>query len=86
MADAIHRWRTLYRVAGTRTELVPRLGWRAPVDWSSYPIPLEELQDEAAPGMAPDANALRALDWMHGEAGRLLYDCEPWILKGGLCR
>jgi arylsulfatase A-like enzyme len=86
MADAIHRWRTLYPVAGTRTELVPPPGWRAPVDWASYPIPLEELQDEAAPGMAPDANALRALDWMHGEAGRLLYDCEPWILKGGLCR
>jgi arylsulfatase A-like enzyme len=85
LADAIHRWRTLYPVAGTRSELVPPPGWRAPKDWASYPIPLEALQEEAAPGMPPP-NALRPLDWMHGEAGRLLYDCEPWLLRGGLCR
>jgi len=82
MADAIHRWRSLYPVTGTRAELVPPPG---PKDWASYPIPLSELQDEPAPGMPPE-NALRALDWMHGEAGRLIYDCEPWILKGGLCK
>jgi arylsulfatase B len=85
MADAILRWRSLYPVAGTRSELVPPPGWRAPKDWASYPIPLDELQDEAAPGMPP-ASALRTLDWMHGEAGRLIYDCEPWLLRGGLCR
>jgi hypothetical protein len=35
----------------------------------------------------PPPNALRPLDWMHGEVGRLIYDCEPhpW-LGGGLCR
>jgi arylsulfatase A-like enzyme len=38
MADAIHRWRSLYPVAGTRSELVPPPGWRAPKDWASYPI------------------------------------------------
>jgi arylsulfatase A-like enzyme len=85
MADAIHQWRSLYPVAGTRAELVPPPGWRAPKDWVDYPIPLEELQDGPAPGMPP-SNALRPLDWMHGEAGRLIYDCEPWILQGGLCR
>ena len=85
MAAAIHQWRSLYPVAGTRSELVPPPGWRAPKDWVSYPIPLDELQDEPAPGMPP-ANALRPLDWMHGETGRLIYDCEPWILRGGLCK
>ena len=85
MGDAIHRWRTLYPVAGTRSELMPPPGWSAPKDWAGYPIPLDELQEQPAPGMPP-ANALRPLDWMHGEAGRLIYDCEPWLLRGGLCR
>jgi arylsulfatase B len=85
MAAAIHQWRTLYPVGGTRSTLVPPPGWRAPKDWAGYPIPLDELQDGPAPGMAP-AKALRPLDWMHGEAGRLIYDCEPWILQGGLCK
>ncbi|MBW2288038.1 MAG: sulfatase-like hydrolase/transferase [Deltaproteobacteria bacterium] len=85
MAASIHQWRTLYPVAGTRMELMPPPGWRAPKDWVGYPIPLAELQDAPAPGMPP-ANALRPLDWMHGEAGRLIYDCEPWILRGGLCK
>jgi len=85
MAAAIHEWRSMYPVAGTRSELVPPPGWRAPRDWASYPIPLADLQDAPAPGMPP-ASGLRPLDWMHGEAGRLLYDCEPWILQGGLCK
>lgn len=86
MAGAIHRWRSLYPVAGTRSELVPPPGWRGPKDWASYPVPLDELQDAAAPGMPP-ASALRPLDWMHGEAGRLIYDCEPYaLLGGGLCK
>ena len=86
LAGAIHRWRLLYPVAGTRSELVPPPGWRAPRDWASYPIPIAELLPEPAPGMPPPG-ALRALDWLHGEGGRLIYDCEPWgIVKGGLCR
>ena len=76
----------LYPVSGTRSELVPPPGWRAPKDWATYPIPIEALQDEPAPGMPP-ADALRPLDWMHGEAGRLIYDCEPWFfVQGGLCQ
>jgi arylsulfatase A-like enzyme len=86
MADAIRVWRMRYPVAGTRSELVPPPGWRAPRDWSTFPTPLEALQDAPAPGMAP-ASAIRPLDWQHGEAGRLIYDCEPigW-LGGGLCK
>ena len=35
----------------------------------------------------PPADALRVLDWMHGENGRLIYDCEPYALVGGgLCK
>jgi len=86
MSDAIGRWRLLYPVAGTRSELVPPPGWRAPRDWAGYPVPMEDLQGQPAPGMPPPY-ALRALDWMHGEAGRLIYDCEPRsFVKGGLCR
>jgi arylsulfatase B len=86
LAAEIHQWRTLHPVAGTRSTLVPPPGWRAPRDWASYPVPLEELQDAPAPGMPPPG-ALRPLDWMHGEVGRLIYDCEPVsLLGGGLCK
>ena len=82
----IHHWRSLYPVAGTRAELVPPPGWRAPKDWASYPIPLDDLQEQPAPGMPP-AHALTPLDWQHGEAGRLKYNCEPYrMLGGGLCK
>jgi arylsulfatase A-like enzyme len=86
MSEAILEWRTLYPVAGTRSELVPPPGWRAPLDWVNYPVPVEALQDEPAPGMPP-AFALPILDFQHGEAGRLIYDCEPYaLLGGGLCK
>ena len=86
MAGAIHYWRTLYPVAGTRSELVPPPGWRAPKDWSTYPRSIEQTQDQPAPGMPP-AFALKPLDWQHGEAGRLIYNCEPYkFAGGGLCK
>ena len=86
MSDAIQRWRLLYPVSGTRSELVPPPGWRAPLDWATYPRPIESLGPEPAPGMPPEG-ALTALDWMHGEGGLLIYDCEPWsFLQGGLCQ
>jgi len=28
----------------------------------------------------------RALDWTHGERGRLIYDCEPSALMAGMCK
>ena len=86
ISEAIHQWRLLYPVSGTRHELVPPPGWRAPRDWAGYPIPLDQLQDEPALGMAPP-EVLPVLDFQHGEAGRLIYDCEPYaLLGGGLCR
>ena len=86
LAGDIHYWRTLYPVGGTRSQLVPPPGWRAPKDWVSYPRSIEETQDHAAPGMPP-AYALKILDWQHGEAGRLIYNCEPYkYIGGGLCR
>jgi arylsulfatase A-like enzyme len=86
MSEAIFEWRTLYPVAGTRSELVPPPGWRAPRDWVNYPVSIEALQDQPAPGMPP-GYALPILDYQHGEAGRLIYDCEPYaMLGGGLCK
>ncbi len=86
MAKAIHQWRQIHPIAGTRHQLVPPPGWRAPKDWATYPIPLDLLQDAPAPGMPPP-HAIRSLDWMHGEAGRLIYDCQPYeFLGGGFCK
>ena len=86
VAAALHQWRMMYPAAGTRMELVPPPGWRAPLDWVDYPIPIAKLQSEPAPGMPPPS-AIRALDWLHGEGGRLIYDCEPYgWLGGGLCK
>ena len=86
MAEAIHQWRTMYPVAGTRMDLVPPPGWRAPKDWATYPRDDSELQPQLAPGMPPPY-AIRPLDWQHGEAGRLIYNCEPYaLLGGGLCK
>jgi arylsulfatase A-like enzyme len=86
MSQAIHEWRNLYPVSGTRHTLVPPPGWRAPRDWVGYPVPVEDLQETSAPGMAPSF-ALPVLDFQHGEAGRLIYDCEPYsLLGGGLCK
>ena len=85
LAGKIHDWRALYPINGTRSQLVPPPGWRAPVDWASYPIPLEELQAGPAPGMAPNRHIERILDLQHGERGRLVYDCAPKWWLAGLC-
>ena len=82
LAKEIQHWRALYPINGTRSQLVPPPGWRAPKDWADYPIPLEQLQAEPARGMPPP-EALKTLDKWHGERGRLVYDCEPkWWLLG----
>jgi arylsulfatase A-like enzyme len=54
MAGAIHYWRTLYPVAGTRSELVPPPGWRAPKD---SPIP----GPSSKPRNSPPRGCLRLL-------------------------
>jgi arylsulfatase B len=83
-AEKIRNWRALYPIAGTRSTLVPPPGWRAPLDWVSYPQPIAELQPDSAPGMPPPGTE-RALDRMHGERGRLIYDCKPRWWLGGVC-
>ena len=85
LAEKIRYWRSLYPISGTRSELVPPPGWRAPLDWATYPRKLETLQPEAAKGMAPNKTSLRMLDQWHGERGRLVYDCDPKWWLGDLC-
>lgn len=71
---AVIDWRALYPINGTRSHLAPPPGWRAPLDWASYPRPLDQLQQRYAPSMAPNAQMERVLDRQHGERGRLIYD------------
>ncbi|MEP5765914.1 MAG: arylsulfatase, partial [Halieaceae bacterium] len=86
LAEEIHHWRSLHPASGTRAELMPPPGWRAPKDWADYPRPLDQLQQDLAPGMPP-SGTLIPLDWQYGENGRLIYNCEPYRwLGGGLCR
>lgn len=85
MAKSIHDWRALYPINGTRGQLVPPPGWRAPKDWASYPIPLDELQADPAPGMPPTKAIERILDRQHGDRGRLVYDCAPKWWLAGIC-
>ncbi len=82
LSDEIVRWRALHPIGGTPRGIAPPPGWRAPLDWASYPIPIEALTPEPAPGMAPPA-LRRALDRQHGEQGRLLYDCAPEAIEKG---
>jgi len=84
-SQAIHDWRAQYPINGTRSELVPPPGWRAPRDWASYPIPLEELQEQSNTGMAPSPSILRVLDWQHGSRGRLEYNCATRWWSGDVC-
>ena len=46
MAEKIRKWRALHPISGTRVQLVPLPGWRAPKDWTRYTIPHEELQND----------------------------------------
>lgn len=85
LSGMIHDWRALYPINGTRSQLVPPPGWRAPRDWATYPIPLADLQSEPAPGMPPDKRIERILDFQHGDRGRLTYDCTPKWWLGGFC-
>ncbi|MGI9288789.1 MAG: arylsulfatase B [Pseudomonadales bacterium] len=73
MAEKIRHWRGQYIVSGTRANLVPPPGWRAPKDWVNYPVPLAELQEQAAPGMLKGASK-QLMQRSLGERGRLIYD------------
>ena len=86
LADEISHWRNLYPVAGTRSQLMPPPGWKAPLDWTDYPQQETVLQSEPSGGMPPE-DVIRMLDWQYGENGRLIYNCEPYRWAGGgLCK
>jgi arylsulfatase B len=85
LSGMMREWRALYPINGTRSQLMPPPGWRAPKDWATYPIPLDELQTDAAPGMPPTRQIEKILDMQHGERGRLSYDCTPKWWLGGFC-
>ncbi len=85
LSGKIHDWRALYPINGTRSQLVPPPGWRAPKDWATYPIPVEDLQEQPAPGMAPNRLIAFLLDRQHGDRGRLIYDCAPKWWLAGVC-
>ena len=87
LSRLIQERRALHPINGTRAALSPPPGWRAPLNWVDYPIPLEKLQPETArsPAREHSETIERVLDWQHGERGRLIYDCAPKWWLAGLC-
>ena len=77
LSDKIVKWRALHPINGTRNTIAPPPGWRAPLDWADYPQQLNSLQQQNTVGVAPTEKSLRLLDYMHGERGRIMYDCPP---------
>jgi len=84
MANKIREWRALHPISGVRAQLVPPPGWRAPKDWTSYTIPLEELQEDASLGFG--AHAHEILDYLIKDHGRIIYDCQPGDWERGKCK
>ena len=73
MAKVIRAWRGRYPVGGTRANLVPPPGWRAPIDWATYPAALDILQPNPAPGMG-DPRARRMMDKALRGRATLIYE------------
>ena len=84
MANKIREWRALHPIAGIRAQLVAPPGWRAPKDWTSYTIPIEELQEDASLGFG--AHAHQILDYLIKDHGRIIYDCKPGDWERGKCK
>ncbi len=82
-AEKIRNWRALHPISGTRSQLVPPPGWRAPKDWSSYTIPLAELDSDASLGFG--AHAHQVLDFLLKDHGRIVYDCPDGDWQRGKC-
>jgi hypothetical protein len=85
MAEAILRWRALHPLNGTRARISAPPGWHPPLDWADYPRPKDTLQPQPVDSMAPTKASLHVLDYMYGDRGRLIYDCEPVRWLGGAC-
>ncbi len=75
MSKMIQEWRALSPINAVRATLAPPPGWRPPKDWANYPRPIDSLQDKETVGVFPSESIMRYLDYLHGERGRLLYDC-----------
>ena len=84
MANKIREWRALHPISGIRAQLVPPPGWRAPKDWTSYTIPIEDLQEDASLGFG--AHAHQVLDYLIKDHGRIIYDCKPGDWERGKCK
>jgi arylsulfatase A-like enzyme len=85
MAEAILRWRALHPINGTRARIGSPPGWHPPLDWADYPRPENTLQPQPVESMAPTKTSLHLLDYLYGDRGRLIYDCEPIRRLGGVC-
>jgi arylsulfatase A-like enzyme len=87
MAQAILERRALYPINGIRARISSPPGWHPPKDWADYPRPKSTLQDKPATSMAPNAMSETMLDYMYGDRGRLIYNCDPTRipLVGGVC-
>ncbi|CAH0992033.1 Arylsulfatase [Sinobacterium norvegicum] len=85
MTEAIAQWRANYPINGTRARIAAPPGWHPPLDWSTFPQPLNELQEEPAHSMAPNKPILYMLDQKQGDRGRLVYDCQRLSLLGNVC-
>ena len=82
-AEKIRNWRALHPISGTRSQLVPPPGWRAPKDWSRYTIPIAELDDDSSLGFG--AHAHQVLDFLLKDHGRIVYDCPQGDWQRGKC-
>ncbi len=72
LGERINAWRAQRPMAGTRTQLQPHPGWRAPRDWAAAVRRSDETQKERPPGFG--AHVLEQLDRAQGERGRLIYE------------
>jgi hypothetical protein len=86
MAEAILHRRALHPLNGTRARISAPPGWHPPLDWADCPRPKATLQPQPVESMAPSKTSLHLLDYMYGDRGRLIYDCEPVRWLGGVCR
>ncbi|WP_419834734.1 sulfatase-like hydrolase/transferase [Endozoicomonas atrinae] len=77
MSQEILDRRALYPINGTRARISSPPGWHPPKDWASYPRPVSELQELPASSMAPSKRSEHLLDYLHGDRGRLIYNCDP---------
>lgn len=86
LAQKIVEWRSLHPINGVRAKLAPPPGWRAPLDWATYPIQLETLQATTSRSVAPNAAVEGFLDRGQGNVGRIIYDCIPDTTSGSPCK